>query len=371
MYKLSKPNISDEDINAVVEVLQSGNLVYGEKGREFEAALERFMSIGSASVVSSGTSALYVALKSLGIGEGDAVVVPGFTFPATINAVIICGAVPVLCDVDSSNYCIDVETIRDVIDSWQGDAKIKAIMPVHEFGYPADMFEINQIASEYDLFVVEDAACAIGSTLNGQHLGTFGDIGCFSFHPRKMLTTGEGGAVVTADAKIASKIKLLRNHGISFNEGSAGFDVPALNFRLTDMQSAMGLVQLTKISEAIKKRYQLATKYSELLQVEKKLSLPQLSDGQNGQTYMVVLDDSINRDNIIRSLKELNVEANLGAQSMSQLQSFQPYLSGNVETPISDRLYQQGLALPLTEQYSLQDIEAISQKLLDVLEEYE
>ncbi len=367
MYKLSKPNICEDEINAVADVLRSGNLVYGAKGREFESALERFTGSGSSRVVSSGTAALYIALKSLGIGEGDAVIVPGFTFPATVNAVIVCGAVPIICDVDPLTYCIDPVLIRQAIDSWQGQEKIKAVLPVHEFGYPADMLKILDIASEHNLFVVEDAACAIGSTLNGQHLGTFGDIGCFSFHPRKMLTTGEGGAVVSGNTDLVAKIEEFRNHGMTFQSGIASFERPALNFRLSDIQSAMGVVQLGKISQAIKSRSKLASRYNDLLGDEALLSLPSSIDGQNWQTFMVVLDDSLDRPTIISHLRESGIETNLGAQSIVRMPSFEPYVLGNTETPISDRLYFQGLALPLTEQYGVQDIDLIATKLLTVL----
>ncbi|MFT6409192.1 MAG: dTDP-4-amino-4,6-dideoxygalactose transaminase, partial [Arenicella sp.] len=254
-----------------------------------------------------------------------------------------------------------------LIQGWQGEQKIRAILPVHEFGYPADMIEICKIASEYDLFVVEDAACAIGSTLDGQHLGTFGDIGCFSFHPRKMLTTGEGGAIVTSDATLAGEIEQLRNHGMSFNQGSVSFGQPALNFRLTDIQSAIGLVQLAKIPAAIESRSKLASRYSELLYNEALVSIPASIEGQNWQTYMIVLDASVDRAKVIASLKELGIESNLGAQSISQMPSFKPYLEANIETPMSNNLYRQGLALPLTEQYTIDDIDHITKQLLHVL----
>lgn len=209
MIRLTRPYIPDEAIEKCIEVLRSGNLVQGLYAEKFEQAISDYLDVKHAMVVSSGTAALHLSLIALGIGPGDEVIVPAFSFPATANVVELVGAKPVFVDIKLDDFCIDASFIESVITN-----NTKAIIPVHEFGMPANMKPVLKLAEKYKLFIIEDAACALGAEYENRKAGAFGNLGCFSFHPRKAITTGEGGVVVTNDISLAEKIRAIRNHGI-------------------------------------------------------------------------------------------------------------------------------------------------------------
>ncbi|SIQ38683.1 DegT/DnrJ/EryC1/StrS family aminotransferase [Marinobacterium stanieri] len=367
MLRLASPNIPDEAIQSVVDVIKSGQLVHGAESEAFEKELASFLGCEHVVLVSSGTAALHISLIALGIGKGDAVIVPDFTFPASANAVAMCGAQPVFVDVNPLNYTIDTNLLEDVVKNWNGEEKLKAIMPVHEFGCIADMETIKKIASKYDLKIIEDAACALGSNINKRYAGTFGDLGCFSFHPRKTLTTGEGGAVATNCSRMAAKLRMLRNHGMVKNERGMDFIVPSTNYRLTNFQAAMGRKQLPYLESWINKRRALVNKYLKLLKPLANANLintPEYLDGHSWQTFMIVLAPSHNRNNIIKKLHESGVEAGVGAQSMSFINIW------GVECEVknnSENLHNQGLALPLYEKMTFEDTEFVFEKLNKIM----
>src|SRR4028119_565431 len=203
---LMSPNITDEDVSAVTEVLRSGNLVQGKNVEALENAVSEFLGARNTVAVSSGTATLHLALVALGIGADDEVIVPAFSYVATANVVEIVGAKCVFVDVGRDTFNIDVSKIEQAITP-----RTRAIIPVHEFGLACDISAIVEIARKHDLFVIEDAACALGSTENGTHVGTFGQIGSFSLHPRKNITSGEGGLLTTNDDELAAKFRQLRN----------------------------------------------------------------------------------------------------------------------------------------------------------------
>lgn len=359
MIKLSVPNIGDAECQAVERVLRSGQLVHGEEAEHFEKELADYLGVAEVVVVTSGTAALHLALVALGVGPGDAVIVPDFTFPATANVVELVGARPVFVDVDPGTYNLTTEGLRDVIASWQGPERLKAIMPVHEFGCPADMTTLMAIAQEHGLLVVEDAACALGATHGGRMAGTFGDAGCFSFHPRKALTTGEGGCIATSDRDLAHRLRQLRNHGMERTEQGIEFVLPGYNYRLTNFQAALGRVQLKHFGEWVETRRELKRIYDQALVSLDGLSVPSDIPGHSWQTYMVVLDHAEDRSEIIRHLREHGIEANLGAQSVSA----QPFYRKKYGLPTDDwtsqRLFRQGLALPFCETYTPEDLESV------------
>lgn len=359
MLKLSKPNISEAAISAVADVLRSGQLVHGQECEAFERELAAYLGCADVVLVSSGTAALHVALLALDIGPGDAVVVPDFTFPATANVVAMVGAKPVIVDVDPGTYTLSVEKFEATVKSWKGPGRLRAVMPVHEFGCPANMGEIQRIAKAHGLFVVEDAACALGATDQGRMVGTLGDIGCFSFHPRKTLTTGEGGALATNDAEMARRFRRLRNHGMERTPEGMQFFEPATNYRLTNFQAALGRHQLPHLDAWITARTELARVYhAHLLPLQEAglVSLPNLIAGHSWQTFMVVLSPEQDRAAVISGLKERGIEANLGAQSLSTIGI---YGSAQGAAKVGPMLYQNGLALPLYETLSLSDLQLI------------
>jgi len=361
MIRLARPFIPQEAIDRVVEVLKSGNLVQGKYVKEFENTLRDYLNVKNAIVVSSGTAALHLALLALGIKEGDEVIVPAFTFPATANVVELVGAKPVFVDINLSDYCIDTSKIEEVITK-----RTKAIIPVHEFGQAAKMDEIIKIAEQYNLKIVEDAACALGAEFEDQKVGTFGELGCFSFHPRKAITTGEGGVVITNNDKLAEKIRSLRNHGISFRNGEPDFVYAGLNYRMTDFQAALGLHQFYEIDNIINTRIAQAARYDHKLSKTDRIKTPARFAKRKAvyQTYHVIIDEKIDRNKLIIALKETGVETNLGAQALSCLTFYKTKYGFKQENfPNSGKAYRHGLALPVGNHLCNDDIDYIVTKL--------
>lgn len=369
MLRLSVPHLDDSAIEAAARVLRSGGLVHGEQGQAFEHELQVWLDSKHAVLVSSGTAALHLALIALGIGVGDAVLVPNFTFPATCNVVMLVGARPVLVDVDPGSYCVTPAALAAAIEAWGGPERLRAVIPVHEFGHPVDMAGVRALARRHGLVVVEDAACALGARVDAAQAGTLGDIGCFSLHPRKTLTTGEGGILVTEDGAVAQRLRRLRNHGLE--RGPVGMQVheAGFNYRLTDFQSALGRAQLPQLLSWIAARRDLAAKYRQALEPlvsANRLALPADHPGHSWQTFMVVLADGINRAKVIARMARADIEVNLGAHCLSAqpaFASFAPRQSG-----VAERLFLQGLTLPFCEQYGAAEIERVVSALTIALE---
>jgi perosamine synthetase len=364
VLRLSLPHIDEAGIAAAVAVLRSGQLVHGAHGQAFEREIEAWLGCDHAVLVSSGTAALHLALVALGIGPGDAVLVPDFTFPATANVVRLVGARPVLVDVDERSYCATPQAMAEACAAWQGPERLRAMMPVHEFGYPVDMTAMRPLAVQYGLKVVEDAACAIGAGHGGVPVGTLGDIGCFSLHPRKTLTTGEGGILTTNDAALAQRLRRLRNHGMERGTDGMTFHEAGFNYRLTDIQSALVRTQLPQLRGWIEARRSLAAAYRLALQpleARGRLTLPAEHAGHSWQTFMVVLAAGIDRGGVIERLAETGIEANLGAQCLSALPPFATPAPAPGGTAL--RLFRQGLALPFCEQYGAAEVGRVAEAL--------
>ena len=265
---IAKTNLLDTEINAVLGPLQSGWLVQGPKVKEFEEKWSSFTSTDYSTAVTSCTSALHLSLAALGFGPGDEAIVPAFTWISTANVVEHLGGKVVFCDIDLETFNIDVSEIESKIT-----AKTKAILPVHLFGLSADIDPILDLAKRYNLWVVEDAACGFGAKYKGQHVGAFGNTGCFSFHPRKSITTGEGGMITTNDHLLTEKIKKLRDHGAAITDlqrhhGArpyllADHPVAGYNQRMTDLQAALGSAQMDRANDIVLERTKLALGYDE------------------------------------------------------------------------------------------------------------
>ncbi len=370
MLKLSQPNISESAIQQVADVLRSGNLVCGAEARAFETELAKFTNSRNAVLVSSGTAALYLAMVGLEIGPGDIVIVPAFTFPATVNAVIVAGARPLIVDVDPKTYCLDPSSVSQVIQSFNGPGKLRAILLVHEFGTPCDMVQFRDLAARHKLLLLEDAACALGASSNNGPIGSGSTLACFSFHPRKTITTGEGGLLTTDDSALADRLKMLRNHGRVDAARGIDFVEAALNFRLTDFQAALGRSQLHNLSAWIEKRRQLALEYMDQLQdlcEEGLLELPEHVSGQSWQTFMVVLADKFDRDVISQQMKTNGIEAGVGAQALGDMSAYRALAEGDL--PVSRRLSNKGLALPMCELMSVSDVSKTCNALAQALRE--
>lgn len=364
MIKLSRPDIGNEELEEIIKVLDSKNLVQGEKVEQFENAVSEYLNINHCIAVSSGTAALHLALSSLGLSKEDEVIVPDFTFPATANVVELLSANTRLVDITSDSFCIDVEKTEEAINE-----KTKVIMPVHEFGQCADMDKLMNLASKYKLKVIEDAACALGSTYKGKKAGTIGTIGCFSFHPRKIITTGEGGMVVTDDDELAEKVRTLRNHGISYINGKTDFTMAGFNYRMTDIQAAMGIAQMKKLDNIINSRRNIASEYNKLLGSHPNLTVPvEKNYGQHiYQTYHILLDEKINRDVVKEKLKERGIECNIGAHAIHKLHYYKNKYSFNTAFTNSLAAYTEGLALPMHSELTYDKLQYIGSILLNQL----
>lgn len=277
---IARTNLLDHELQAVLEPLKSGWLVQGPKVAEFERKWSQFTDIEHSIAVTSCTSGLHLSLAALDIRPGDEVIVPAFTWISTANVVEHLGATVVFCDIDLTSFNIDVEKIEQLITP-----KTKAIIPVHLFGLSANMKAIVELASKYDLYLIEDAACGFGATYGGKHVGGAGDTGVFSFHPRKAITTGEGGMVTTNDAELATKIRCFRDHGASISDRQrhlgpkpyllSDHAVAGYNQRMTDFQAALGSAQMDRAESIVSERIRLASIYDKALMNSSILSLPE------------------------------------------------------------------------------------------------
>ncbi len=301
---ITRPCFDESEFELIRQPLERGWLVQGPFVAEFERAFADFVGIPLARATSNCTTALHLALEALGIGEGDRVVVPAFTYIASANAVEYTGARVAFCDIDLTTFNLDLAKLQALLEGDRGRT-IRAIMPVHLFGLCADMPGILALSERYGLKVVEDAACGTGARIGDQHAGTFGEAGCFSFHPRKSITTGEGGMVTTRDPELAAKVSCLRDHGAGKSDlqrhqeqgGSLlpDFAVRGYNYRMTDLQGAVGVAQMRKVEHILAARSALATRYDEALRGHSLLVQPVVPAGYTHgyQSYVCLYTEGL------------------------------------------------------------------------------
>jgi dTDP-4-amino-4,6-dideoxygalactose transaminase len=303
----------------VAAVLATGRLVQGPVVEAFEQKLAGALGARHAIAVSSGTAALHLALAALGVGPGDEVIVPAFTFPATANVVEWLGARPVFCDAAPGDFVSGPAEFARA-----ASRRTRALMPVHLFGRMTDVPAIARAAgarSGRRLAIVEDAACALGSSLRGARAGTLGDAGCFSFHPRKIITTGEGGLIVTARAPVASRLRALRSHGLT--RGPRGFrlEAPGLNARMTDFQAALGLSQLGRLDAILSARAAQDALYREALAGHPDVAIPGPTPGaaEAVQAFVLMLRTRALRDRVAARLSRAGIETTFGTHCVPAL----------------------------------------------------
>jgi dTDP-4-amino-4,6-dideoxygalactose transaminase len=364
MLQLASPNISDDDIAAVVSVLRSGMLVQGAEVATLEQEFAAYVGVGHAIALTNGTATLHLALLALGVGAGDEVIVPSFSYIATANAVELTGATPVFVDITARSFNIDVSLIEQAITP-----RTKAIMPVHEFGLPCEITRIKEICDQYGLYLIEDAACALGSTVQGKFAGTFGQFGSYSLHPRKAVTSGEGGILVTDDEELAQKIRILRNHGVEMISGKMEFVAAGYNCRMTDFQAALVRGQLARLPQLLELRRQIAQRFLREI-THPLLLLPEVPTHVevNWQTFHLLVDPSIDRDSLITDLRSKGINTNYGAQCMPAQQFFsQKYpCDSSLAFPQGFHAWQHGLAIPAHEKLTENDIAHIINTLQSI-----
>lgn len=367
MIRLTVPSIDEDDLKAVRDVLESGFLVQGPRVAEFEQSIANYVGTTYAVAVSNCTAALHLSLLAIGVGPGDWVAVPTYSWPATVNVVVLSGAKPVFVDIEPDTFNMSPDALETSLSSQQ----VKAVIPVHTFGGIADMKRINAIAAKYGAIVIEDAACAIGASLAERAAGTWGTMGCFSFHPRKALTTGEGGMITTNDPQLVRSMRALRNHGQDPDAPKPDFILPGYNLRLTEFQAALGLTQLQKLDRIIAKRQVLVHTYNSLLDGTE-LRPPTLLPESNHvyQSYVVLLPGEIasKRSEIIADLKNRGVETTIGTYHLPMTRYFREqggYKRGDF--PVADDISERSLTLPLYDGLTTADQELVISELLEVL----
>jgi len=366
--RLARPLLGEAEAAAVAEVLQSGRLIQGPRVAEFEARCADVIEVPHAVACSSGTTALHLALLALEADPRTKVVVPGFTFPATANAVLNAGLEPVLVDVDPTTYNFDPDDLRRVLDAIDGPA---VFLPVHQFGLPSPLDEVGSLCRDRGVVVVEDAACALGGalTIDGERVeaGAMGDMGCFSFHPRKVITTGEGGLVSTADPVYDERLRLQRNHGLVRTEAGMEFALAGHNFRLTEMQAAIGLVQLGRLAHLMADRRRLADGYDARLADlrERGLELPRVPAGAvpSWQSYVVRVPEGVDRDALMRGLYEDGIECSVGAHALHTQPAYAALGGFRRPMPGADDCRRRALCLPVATGITDAELDRVVERL--------
>ena len=327
VVRLALPDTGEAELAEVAAVLESGMLTMGEKVGELEDGLARACEVAHAIAVSSGTAAIHLAVLALGIGPGDEVIVPAYTFPATANVVALAGGTPVLADVDPETFNLDPARVEVT-------PRTKAIMPVHLFGRPARLEELPAVT------LIEDAAGALGARRRGRACGGLGAAGCLSFHPRKIVTTGEGGAVTTNDPELAERVRSLRHHGWSPSGRYDDMPAGAFNYRLSDILCAVGIPQVRRLEELLAARERVAAGYAERL-AGLPVVLPSVDEGDRHgwQAYVVGVD---RRDEVMAGLRAQGIQCQIGTYALHRLGAYRD----QGRFPGADACFERALALP-------------------------
>lgn len=360
--RLVRPILGAEELESVRAVLGTGYLTQGPKTLEFENLVARYLGVEHAVATTSATTALHLAMVLLRIGPGDEVIVPSFTFPATANVVIQQGAVPVLADIDLSTFNLSIESVTAKVTP-----RTRAVIAVHLFGLPADMDALVAVTRPQGIPVVEDAACALGARYRGRLCGTLGDIACFSFHPRKIVTTGEGGMVTAADAEYGRRARRLRTHGGERVDNRFVFAEPGFNYRMSDINAAIGVPQVRRLDRIVDERRRLAGAMTMRLRGTPGLRLPVEPTGcvHTFQTYAVLLADGIDRDAVIRAMAADGIETTIGTYALHT----EPYIQerfgyADGDLPCALTAWRQSLAVPLYPGLTNEDVDRIASSLV-------
>ena len=369
--------IDEDDIEEVVKVLRSDWITTGPKIEEFENALCKYIGCEYAVAVNSGTSALDIAVQSMGLPDGSEVITTPFTFVATSNAILYNNLKPVFADICSDTFNIDPEEIRKKISR-----DTRAIIYVDYAGQPCDIKAIKEIADEFDLYLIEDASHAIGAEYEGTKVGNFADLTIFSFHPVKHITTGEGGAVVTGDEELYERLLLLRNHGIDKDaqnrygpDASWAYDMKYLgrNYRITDFQAALGVSQLKKLDGFIRRRVEIAEIYNEAFEDLPEIETPVVKPHVKPAWHIyTVLLDSINRNEFFRKMRERNIGVNVHYIPVYHFSYYRKHFNFNPKDfPVTEEVFNRIVTLPLFPKMEDEEVTYVIDTIKEMIDEAE
>ena len=358
---LSRPDITQVEIDAVVSVLRSGRLSLGPKLEEFETAVANYVHAPFAAAVSSGTAGLHLVIRALGIGERDEVIIPSFTFIAAANAIRFERATPVFVEIDPRNLNLDPAAVEAAISE-----RTRAILAVHTFGVPANVTALVEIAARHNLLLIEDACESIGAEWHGRRVGTLGNAGVFGFYPNKQITTAEGGVVVTSDEALAAKVRSLRNQGRTETGDWFEHTVVGYNYRLSEIHAAIGVEQLERIDQILARRAEVARGYARRLAKCKEIVLPtsELPEGKiSWFVYVLRLSESftrVQRDAIVKMMSEHRIGC---GRYFAPIHLQKPYCHENPKLPITEGVADRTIALPFFNALTENEMEEVCETL--------
>jgi perosamine synthetase len=354
MIPIAKPYLTEEDAQAAYDTIMTGWITQGPKVQEFEDKFAAYTGAKYAVAVSNCTTALHLSMIVAGIGPGDEVICPSMSYIATANSIMYVGAIPVFAEVDPIDYNLDIRDVEKKITK-----KTKAILLVHQIGMPADIDAFEELCDKYNLKLIEDAACAAGSVYKGKKIGSHSELVCFSFHPRKVISTGDGGMITSNREDYYIRLKLLRQHGMSINDRVRHNSNKVIfedhvevgyNYRLTDIQASVGIKQLEKLDWIVKERRKIATQYNEAFKNIEYIRLPIEKEGylSNYQSYSIYLKEScpIDRNILMQNLLDAGVASKRGIMTTHRETAYRELQKDNC-LPVSEDLHDRSIILPL------------------------
>lgn len=361
MIPIIKPDVSFSEVaHDIRKILESGRLTTGPYVRDFESAFSDYIGVLYAVATTSATTALHMILAAKGIGPGDEVLVSDFTFPASGNAIVQSGATPVLVDSVSGGFELDLEHAKSLATE-----RTKALMVIHPFGQPVDSARLRRFGEETGIWILEDAACAVAAQSAGIRCGAIGGAGAFSFHPRKVLTTGEGGMITTNSNALFERLTVLRNHGSRLIGAELSFTENGFNYRMSEIQAAIGLVQLGRLESMVRERRRIARMYMDRLSELETVSVPLCASYEECtfQSFVILLINGIDRNRIILEMKSAGIETTLGTYAMHSQPAFSRFGYSAGDLPHAWYAQEHSLTLPLFTGMSENDIDHVVNSL--------